>query len=223
MLESELSLAQDMVLLGLLLHGKIRASCESPSCRFLLKSKLNLDESQESDIANQWKGLPTQVIGKVTGKFHESFVDKNITDFEEFHLTILDMFVTVNGALPGKHWIVPSRDKIEECFEKWKQLDEEGKKKKVLEFMEKNIKLNRLDQTSLIIGLATPPAAMAAKKAGEGVPQLKFIKSIPDVLFVPAATLVALASVKISRKIFLQQAASEDRLIEKNHPGTSDS
>lgn len=55
MLESELSLAQDMVLLGLLLHGKIRASCESPSCRFLLKSKLNLDESQESDIANQWK------------------------------------------------------------------------------------------------------------------------------------------------------------------------
>ncbi|XP_009797092.1 uncharacterized protein LOC107804636 [Nicotiana tabacum] len=168
------------------------------------------------------KGLPTQLISKVTGKFHESFVDKNITDFEGFHLAILDMFVTVNGALPGKHWIVPSRDKIEECFKEWKQLDEEGKKKKVLEFMEKNIKLNRLDQTSLIIGLATPPASMAAKRAGEGVPQLKFIKSIPDVLFVPAATLVALASVKLSRKIFLQHAASEDRLIE-NHPGTSNS
>ncbi|KAK4372119.1 hypothetical protein RND71_007503 [Anisodus tanguticus] len=133
------------------------------------------------------------------------------------------MFVTVNSALPGKHWVVPPLDKIEVCFEEMKQLDEEGKKKKVMEFMKENIQLNKLDSTSLIIGLATPPAAMAAKKAGEGVPQLKFIKSVPDVVFVPLATLLALTSVKLSRKLFLQQAASEDRLLERNHIGTSDS
>ncbi|KAJ8565570.1 hypothetical protein K7X08_008146 [Anisodus acutangulus] len=121
------------------------------------------------------KGLPTtQVIGKVTGKFHELFVGKDIKDFEGFHLAILDMFVTVNSALPGKHWVVPPLDKIEVCFEEMKQLDEEGKKKKVMEFMKENIQLNKLDSTSLIIGLATPPAAMAAKKAGEA-----FQKTIP--------------------------------------------
>ncbi|KAM3266156.1 hypothetical protein P3L10_003150 [Capsicum annuum] len=171
------------------------------------------------------KGLPTtQVIDKVTGKFHELFLKRDIDDLEGFHLAVLDMFVTVNSALPGKHFIVPPLDNIKECFENLKLIhDEEGKKEEVLKFLKENILPNKSDNTLLIIGLATPPAAMAAKKAGEGVPQLKFIKSVPDVLFVPAATLLTLASVKLSRRLFIQRAASDDHLIARNHQGTSDS
>lgn len=85
----------------------------------------------------------------------------------------------------------------------------------------KKIQLNKADNTLLFIGLATPPAAMAAKKAGESVPQLKFIKRIPDVLFVPAATLLSLVSVKITRSLLLQQSGSEDRLGAGNKQGKS--
>lgn len=75
--------------------------------------------------------------------------------------------------------------------------------------MEKNVKLSRADNTTLFTGILTPPLAMAAKKAGENVPQLKLIKNVPDVLFVPSATVMALISVKVSRRIFVQKLTSE--------------
>ncbi|KAG5627008.1 hypothetical protein H5410_012226 [Solanum commersonii] len=106
--------------------------------------------------------------------------------------------------------------KLMECFEeREKAVDEESKKTVVVEFLKKKIQPNKTDNTLLFIGLATPPAAMAVKKAGEAVPQLKIIKRIPDVVFVPAATLLTLVSVKITRSLLLQRAASEDHLVAK--------
>lgn len=163
----------------------------------------------------------TKVVSAVKGKFEDLFKKGNINDFDQFHLAILDMFATLNQALPGKHWVVPPVDKIQECFNDVNKESDEGKKKqKVVDFMKK-IQLNKADNTLLFIGLATPPAAMAAKKAGESVPQLKFIKRIPDVLFVPAATLLSLVSVKITRSLLLQQSGSEDRLGAGNKQGKS--
>ncbi|XP_004229755.2 uncharacterized protein [Solanum lycopersicum] len=174
------------------------------------------------------KGLSTtQVINKATGKFNELFLGenkRNLDNLDDFHLAILDMFVTVNGALPGKHWVVPPFEKIKECFEeREKAVDEERKKTVVVEFLKKYIQPNKADNTLLFIGLATPPAAMAVKKTGESVPQLKLLKRIPDVVFVPAATLLTLVSVKITRSLLLQRAASEDHLVAKKNIGTSDS
>lgn len=72
-----------------------------------------------------------------------------------------------------------------------------------VEFMKQKVKVNKLDDTTVITGILTPPAAMAAKKAGENVPQLKMIKAVPDVIFVPSVTVLALMSAKLSRKMFM--------------------
>lgn len=77
-----------------------------------------------------------------------------------------------------------------------------------MELMQNRLNLSKLDDSTIITGLVTPPAAMVAKRAGETVPQLKLIKAIPDVVFVPSATVLALISVKLSRKMFLGQVAS---------------
>ncbi|XP_060218969.1 uncharacterized protein LOC132645787 [Lycium barbarum] len=157
------------------------------------------------------KGFPiTPVISKVMDKFQEEFLKKNLENPDDFHVAVLDMFASVNKVLPGKHWRVPPYTEIEIFFNEMEKsnLTEEAKKEKVLTFLKKWIQPDKLDKFSLMIGLATPPAAMAAKKAGERVPQLKFMKSVPDVLFVPGATLLTLTAVKLSRIFFLQHEAS---------------
>ncbi|KAK6162642.1 hypothetical protein DH2020_002483 [Rehmannia glutinosa] len=93
------------------------------------------------------------------------------------------------------------------CFNEWKAANESEKKKVFIEFMKKKVNLSKLDDSTLITGIVTPPAAMAAKRAGESVPQLKLIKAIPDVIFVPSATVLALVSVKLSRKILGNMAS----------------
>ncbi|PNX96391.1 hypothetical protein L195_g019597 [Trifolium pratense] len=48
----------------------------------------------------------------------------------------------------------------------------------------------------MITGIVAPPAAMVAKRSGQSVPQLSALKVIPDVIFVPTATILALIAVK---------------------------
>ncbi|VFQ75800.1 unnamed protein product [Cuscuta campestris] len=157
------------------------------------------------------KGLPTtQMMSFAMGTLYKQFADKDIKTFPDFHLAILDIFNIVNGALPGKHYDVPPLKEVQACFEEWKSKgnDESAKKALFVDFMKRRVKLSKMDDTTLITGLVTPPAAMAAKRAGESVPQLKLIKAVPDVLFVPSATVLALVSVKLSRKMFLGNVAS---------------
>lgn len=180
-----------------------------------------------------YAGLPTtQMLSLVMGTLHRQFIEKDIKTFQEFHIAILDIFryyssiqpkslpilcfsnfispsnSTVNSALPGKHYDVPSSKEVEAWFNEWKAANASEKKKVFIEFMKKNVNLSKLDDSTLITGIITPPAAMAAKRAGESVPQLKLIKTIPDVIFIPSATIIALVSVKLSRKMFLTNVAS---------------
>lgn len=69
--------------------------------------------------------------------------------------------------------------------------------------MMKNVKQNKPDSAMIIAGIVAPPGAMVAKRAGEGVSQLNMIKVIPDVVFVPSATMLALVSVKFCKRIFM--------------------
>ncbi|CAA0842739.1 Unknown protein [Striga hermonthica] len=150
------------------------------------------------------KGLPTtQMLSLVMGTLHRQFIEKDIKSFDEFHIAILDIFSTVNSALPGKHYDVPSPKEVE-----WKAANEPEKKRIFIDFMKKKVNLSKLDDSTLVTGIVTPPAAMAAKRAGESLPQLKLIKAIPDVIFVPSATIMALVSVKLSRKLFIGNIAS---------------
>ncbi|XP_030511986.1 uncharacterized protein LOC115726311 [Rhodamnia argentea] len=159
------------------------------------------------------KGGPSpssQMVGFFMGTLYKQFVEKDITNFEEFHIAVLDIFNNFNSALPGKHLDVPPRNKIEDCYKQWKEAKETKKKKIFVNFMTKNVNLSKLDDYTVVTGVVTPPVAMAAKRAGENVPQLTFIKAIPDVVFVPSATVLALISVKLSRRIFLKNIASQE-------------
>ena len=75
-----------------------------------------------------------------------------------------------------------------------------------VEFMKKNVGLSRLDEYTLMMGLVVPPLAMAAKKSGESesTSQLKIIKAIPDIVFVPIANLIALITANLFRKVFIK-------------------
>lgn len=153
-------------------------------------------------------GLPsTQMLSLVMGTLYRKFIEKDIKNLEDFQKAILDIFDTINSALPGKHYDVPPQKDVEACFAEWEKAKEPERKKLFTEFMTKNVILGKLDETSLVTGLITPPAAMAAKRAGESLPQLSIIKSIPDVIFVPTATILALISVKVSRRMFVNNVA----------------
>ncbi|XP_062175354.1 uncharacterized protein LOC133880420 [Alnus glutinosa] len=165
------------------------------------------------------KGLPlTQMLHLDVNTLYNQFIgDKiidrligdNITEFNDFHLAALDIFNSINSALPGKHYDVPSREEVKKCFDSWKgQENKEEKKKVFIHFMKERVNLSKVDDFVLIAGIVTPPVAMVAKRAGEKVPQLKAIKAIPDVLFVPTATVLALVSVKFSRRLFKRNGAS---------------
>ncbi|CAG7886083.1 unnamed protein product [Brassica rapa] len=91
------------------------------------------------------------------------------------------------------------------CFTRWKEAkDKEEKKKVFTEFIAKKVKPSKLDDVTMSTGIASPPAAMAANRAGENVPQLKFIKLIPDVIFVLTVTILAIVSAKLSRRMYLK-------------------
>ncbi|KAF8380566.1 hypothetical protein HHK36_028054 [Tetracentron sinense] len=149
-------------------------------------------------------GIPSmQMLSTVTDKLlYQQFIDKEIKDFDDFHMAMLDIFNTFNSAVPGKHYDVPSQADVKVCFDDWKSATEPDKKKRVfMEFMTKNVNTSKLDDSTMIAGVVTPPIAMALKRAGENVPQIRRIKIIPDVIFVPSMTLLALVSVKITRRI----------------------
>ncbi|KAJ8447281.1 hypothetical protein Cgig2_013058 [Carnegiea gigantea] len=158
--------------------------------------------------SDTWKiaGLPmNRIMDSAMDQLFHKLVHKEIINFEEFHMDILDMFSTLNAALPGKHYDMPSHEEVEYMldqvlFNMWKELDPNKKKEKFVDFMTK-LKQSKADDFTLITGLVTPPAAMAAKKAGESVTPLKIIKLVPDVVFVPSATILALISVKIFQKM----------------------
>ncbi|KAH8503287.1 hypothetical protein Peur_067049 [Populus x canadensis] len=150
------------------------------------------------------KGLPipsTQMPSYVMGSLYTQFVDKNIKTFDEFHVAVLEIFNTFNSSLPGKHYDVPSRKDVEAGYKDWRAAPELEKKEMFINFMKEKLNAGKLDDSTFIIGIATPPAAMAAKRAGENVPQLGFIKAIPDVIFVPSATILALVSARLTKRM----------------------
>ncbi|CAL9228170.1 hypothetical protein ISN45_Aa07g002940 [Arabidopsis thaliana x Arabidopsis arenosa] len=152
------------------------------------------------------KGVPpTQMMNMVMGSLYKQFTQKAINSFDDFHVAVLDIFNNFNSALPGRHFDFPTPDQIKACFARWKEAkDEEEKKKLFIEFMSKSVKPSKLDDVTMITGIVSPPAAMAAKRAGENVPQLKLIKLIPDVIFVPTVTILAIVSAKLSRRMYLK-------------------
>ena len=99
---------------------------------------------------------------------------------------------------------------FQDLFEQWKEIDREEKRKKFIEFINEKVNINKVDESMLITAIMAPPAAMMAKKTGQIVPQLALMNAIPDVVFVPSATLLALIAVKIIRLPFIGKTTSKN-------------
>ncbi|XP_027337716.1 uncharacterized protein LOC113851433 [Abrus precatorius] len=154
-------------------------------------------------------GLATQATSFVTGTLYDRFIERQIKDFDAFHAAILDIFNAINMALPGKHYDAPAHREIEMFYEEWHSESREDTKKEIFsKFMYNNVNLSKADESMMITGLVAPPAAMVAKRAGQSLPQLSVVKSIPDVAFVPTATIFALIAVKLSKRMAFKNLPS---------------
>ncbi|XP_020225888.1 uncharacterized protein LOC109807712 isoform X2 [Cajanus cajan] len=157
------------------------------------------------------KGLSTtQLVNLVVNTLYNQFIEKDIQEFDGFNVGILDTFNTINMALPGKHYVAPSYKDVQDLFEDWKKTNEEYKKKMFINFINEKVNINKSDESMLITAIVAPPAAMMAKKTGSIVPQLALMNAIPDVIFVPSATLLALIAIKIIKLTFIGKTISNN-------------
>ncbi|CAL5195263.1 unnamed protein product [Lathyrus oleraceus] len=151
------------------------------------------------------EGIASQTLSFVSGALYDQFMKKEIKNFDAFHTAILDIFNTINMALPGKHYDAPSNKEIEDFFKLWHKSEEEDKNRIFTDFMIKNVNISKVDDSMMITGIVAPPAAMVAKRSGQSLPQLSLMKSIPDVIFVPTATILALIAVKVTKRMTLKK------------------
>ncbi|XP_058739229.1 uncharacterized protein LOC131611141 [Vicia villosa] len=159
------------------------------------------------------------VLSLAMNKLYDQFNEKDVKDFEEFHVAILDTFNTINMAVTQKHYDAPSYKDVKEIFNRWKESNEEAREEIFKDFVKKNVILNKVDESMIVTAIVAPPAAMVAKRTGQKtLPQLKFMNAIPDVVFVPSATVLALITVKILRLMFIgngttSNASSVDNIL----------
>ncbi|RZC02450.1 hypothetical protein D0Y65_017545 [Glycine soja] len=92
------------------------------------------------------------------------------------------------------------RHAVQNYYETRTKSEEAQKKEAFIKFVTENVNQSKADESMMISGIVTPPVAMEAKKTGQTVPQLSIIKAVPDVAFVPEATILALIAIKLTRK-----------------------
>ncbi|PON60872.1 calcium ion-binding protein [Parasponia andersonii] len=149
----------------------------------------------------------SQMINFVTDTMY-TFVQDSENE-EQFQAAILRIFKSLNSSLPGKHYDVPPDSEIRTAFNDWeKASNDEIRKMIFVNFIRDKVRLNKIDSVTMFTGIAAPPAAMAAKRAAETVPQIKMIKNVPDVLFVPGMTVAALFFVKMSKSMAMAKIAT---------------
>nr|ACU24225.1 unknown [Glycine max] len=149
-------------------------------------------------------------MSMLTGTLYDRIIkQRNIRELNEFQIAILDIFNAINMALPGKHYDAPAHDDIQKCYETWTKSEGAEKKKEAFtRFISENVNLSKADESMMITGIVAPPVAMVAKRTGQTVPQLSVIKAIPDVAFVPGATILALIAIKLTKRMAFKNIPS---------------
>ncbi|KAM0935531.1 hypothetical protein DsansV1_C29g0212841 [Dioscorea sansibarensis] len=122
--------------------------------------------------------------------FVHSFNDR-VHNFEEFHEAFLDICSKLNSIMPGRHFCMPLQE-VKLCYEEWKdsntELNEE-KKKLIVRLLKEHVVINHTNDHVLMTGLITPPVAMIFKRL------------VPDVIFVPTVTVIAVIVAKMIQNI----------------------
>ncbi|KAK1272785.1 hypothetical protein QJS04_geneDACA012501 [Acorus gramineus] len=143
------------------------------------------------------KGVPGVLSFPRDRIFDQCF--KDVNSFEEFHLAFIDTCNKFNSIMPGRHFEIPSLKHIEMYYEEWKnKSDEQTRKAHMVDLLTKHMKPSKTGKAMVLTGLVAPSAAMAMKRAVEGSPQTKKfrVNMVPDVVFVPSVTLLALLGAK---------------------------
>ncbi|XP_010941070.1 uncharacterized protein [Elaeis guineensis] len=132
--------------------------------------------------------------------YDKYFKDKDITDFEKFHLAFIDLCNDINTVLPGKHYKAPPRKVLENIFKTWKDSEESKRKEVLMDNFKKEVEEHKPNERAMIVtGLVAPAAATYLKRTGENTPQLKKFRLhlIPNFVFVPTTTFLALVGVRV--------------------------
>nr|CAD1820635.1 unnamed protein product [Ananas comosus var. bracteatus] len=145
----------------------------------------------DSYLTQTHHGCLPGINSAATNQVYERyFKDKDIKTFEDFHINFVifcknsQLFRTLNHAGLLRQRMGKSVDKPKTFFE----------------FMEKHLKERKTNPTAMITtGLAAPAAAMALKRTGQNIPAVKNFRLnlIPDAVFVPSCTLLALFAVRL--------------------------
>ncbi|KAJ7961897.1 putative Calcium ion binding protein [Quillaja saponaria] len=124
---------------------------------------------------------------------------ENINSFEDFKNLVHDIVNAFSSVLPVMDFNPPSQKEVEDCYTIWNEAKEPERKKIFITFMMKKVNPSILDDTKMIARIVT--AAMVIKRAGGTVPELRVVKDIPNIVFVPSATMLALIYIKLSNRI----------------------
>ncbi|TKY68936.1 hypothetical protein E2542_SST05199 [Spatholobus suberectus] len=150
----------------------------------------------------------SKAMTMTTGTLYDRVIEKKkIENFEDFHVAILDIFNAINTSLPGKHYDAPALDDVQKFYEKWNESDGD-KKERFTDYMNEKVNLSKADESMMITGILAPPLALVAKKTGQSLPQLGVMKAIPDVAFVPGATILALIATKLTKRMAFKNLPS---------------
>lgn len=104
------------------------------------------------------------------------------------------------------NWHVSNKQKFYD--DEWKNKSENEKREAFTKFIIDKVNPSKADESMMLTGIVAPPAAMVAKRTGQSVPQLSVVKAIPDVVFVPGATILALIAMKLTKRMAFKDLPS---------------
>ncbi|KAJ1690366.1 hypothetical protein LUZ63_014521 [Rhynchospora breviuscula] len=138
-----------------------------------------------------------------TEYFYDNFFkDKNIKEFEDFHTAFIDLCKYFNDVMPGKNFGAPPKEKVKLFYDQsWEKIEDEKQRREgLIAFVKEEVKEYKTDDNALIMaGLIVPAAAVMLKNTTQNVPPVKkfMLKYIPNVVFAPTVTMLALAGVQL--------------------------
>ncbi|ERN00213.1 uncharacterized protein LOC18428260 [Amborella trichopoda] len=142
-----------------------------------------------------WRSMPDY-----SNKIYNKILNEAKTgvEFEEVHIAVLEIINQFNKVMPGTHFDPPSRKVVQEFYKSiFEPAEKKDKKERLKEFIRAHLNVTRASSKSnYLIGLSVPYLSLLGKRAAQKVPQVSMVSVVPDVVFVPFATLLALVGAK---------------------------
>ncbi|CAD6248252.1 unnamed protein product [Miscanthus lutarioriparius] len=171
-------------------------------------------------------GVPGLSAATTKQVYERHFANKDTKEFKDFHIAYVEFCKYFNTVMPGQDFDTPSTTEIQKFFDDvWKpEKNEEERKILFLEFMRKNVRQAKVDDSFFIAaGLAVPVAAVLGKRASGHIPYVKSVRLdlVPNVVFVPFVTLLGIVGATAWQMGNKSAAAKEDEEANEEEKKTS--